>query len=318
MSSTSVDLPLPETPVTHVRQPSGNAAVTILQIVLARATQSQPAIGADRARARGHPPLRHFDARSSGKIICGRRVFRAQDFFERALRDELATARTGARPEIENVIRRANRFLVVLDHDDGIPEIAQPAERRQQPCVVALMQADARLIEHIKNAGQTRADLRREPDALRFAAGKRAAFAVQGQIVEPDFDEKLQPRLNLAQDVGDDFALLLCQVHPRDELRRGFDRQLRELMDVLLDVAGSNGDRQNFRLQARAVADLTWYAGHESADALARELALGLLVEPLHLWDRALQTDVPLSPISRSRRISSRSPCRPCRESAPP
>ncbi len=122
------------------------------------------------------------------------------------MRDDLAAARTGARPKIENVIRRANRFFVVLDHDDGIPEIAQPAKRVEEPRVVALMQADARFIEHVKNTGQTRADLRREPDALRFAAGKRAALAIQREIIEPDLDEKLQPRIDLAHHVGNDRA----------------------------------------------------------------------------------------------------------------
>ena len=80
-------------------------------------------------RARSHAPLRHFDARAAGKIIRRRRILRAQDFLERALRDDLAAARAGAGTEIENVVGRANRFLVVLDHDDGIAEIAQPAQR---------------------------------------------------------------------------------------------------------------------------------------------------------------------------------------------
>ena len=53
------------------------------------------------------------------------------------------------------------------------------------------MQADARLVEHVKNAGQARADLGREPDALRLAAGKRAALAVEREIIEPDFDEEI-------------------------------------------------------------------------------------------------------------------------------
>ena len=49
----------------------------------------------------------------------------------------------------------------------------------EQSRVVALMQADAWLVQHVENAGQSRADLRGEPDALRFAAGERAAFAIQ-------------------------------------------------------------------------------------------------------------------------------------------
>ncbi len=110
------------------------------------------------------------------------------------------------------MIGGANRFFVVLDHDDRIPEIAQPAQGADEPRVVALMQPDARLVEHIEHAGQAGADLRREPDALRFAAGKRAALAIEREIIEPDFEEKFEPRRNLVHDFGDNRPLLL----PRD------------------------------------------------------------------------------------------------------
>ena len=99
----------------------------------------------------------------------------------------------------------------MLDHDDGIPEIAQPAQGADKPRVIALMQADARLVEHIEHAGQPRTDLRREPDALCFAARKRAALAIEGEIIEPDFEEEIEPRRNFLHDLGDDRALLLRQ-----------------------------------------------------------------------------------------------------------
>ena len=76
-----------------------------------------------------------------------------------------------------------------------LPESRSSPQRSEQPRVVALMQSDARFVEHIKNAGQPGTDLRREPDPLRFAAGKRAAFAIECEIAEPDLDQKLQARL---------------------------------------------------------------------------------------------------------------------------
>ena len=91
-----------------------------------------------------------------------------------------------ARTEIEDVIRRPNRVRVVLDHDHGVAEIAQALERVEQPIVVALVQADARLIQNVKHAHQPRADLRRQPDALRLAAAQRAALAIQREIAQPD------------------------------------------------------------------------------------------------------------------------------------
>ena len=77
-------------------------------------------------------------------------------------------ARAGA--DVDEVVRRAHRVLIVLDDDECIAEVAQPLERGEQLVVVALVQADGRLIEDIENTHQARADLRRQTDALGFAA----------------------------------------------------------------------------------------------------------------------------------------------------
>ncbi len=76
--------------------------------------------------------------------------------FDRSLRDDFSAARSRAWAKIDNVICRANRFLIVLHHDDGIAEIAQPSQRAEQSRIVALMQPDARLIEDVKNTREIR------------------------------------------------------------------------------------------------------------------------------------------------------------------
>jgi hypothetical protein len=48
-------------------------------------------------------------------------------------------------------------------------------EGLDQPAVVALVQPDRRLVEHVQHAREPGADLRREADALRLAAGERPA-----------------------------------------------------------------------------------------------------------------------------------------------
>ncbi len=80
----------------------------------------------------------------------------------------------GAEADIDHVIGRDHRVLVMLDHDHGIAEIAQPPQRIEQACIVALMQADRRLVEHIEHAGEARADLGRQANTLALAAGQRA------------------------------------------------------------------------------------------------------------------------------------------------
>ena len=79
-----------------------------------------------------------------------------------------------------------DRILVVLDNDDRVSKITQPLERVEQARIVALMQPDGRLVEDIKDACQTRTDLRRKPDALAFPAGKRARGPRKGEVFKPD------------------------------------------------------------------------------------------------------------------------------------
>ena len=75
-----------------------------------------------------------------------------------------------------------------------LPRSRRRLQRFEQARVVALVQADRRLVEHVEHAGEAGADLRGEADALALAAGQRAGGARQRQIIEPDIDQEFQPR----------------------------------------------------------------------------------------------------------------------------
>ena len=75
------------------------------------------------------------------------------------------------------MIGRADGVLVMFHDDDRIAEIAQMFQRAEQPVIVALVKADGRFVENIEHAGQARADLRGQADALAFAAGQSARIA---------------------------------------------------------------------------------------------------------------------------------------------
>ncbi len=141
--------------------------------------------------ARNHALLWNRDARAPGEIICRQRIFRAKNVRNAALGHDLAATWTRARSQIDNVVGGADRFFIVLNHDHGIAEIAQSPQGPKQTRIVPLMQADARLVQNVKNPCQAGADLRRQPDALRFPAGKRPALAIEGEIAESNLDEKL-------------------------------------------------------------------------------------------------------------------------------
>ena len=99
-----------------------------------------------------------------------------------SLGNNLTPTRARTRAKIDNVVRSADRFFIMLNNDDRIAEIAQPSQRPEQTRIIALMQTDARFIQNVKNPCQTRANLCRQSDSLRFATGKRAALAIKSEI----------------------------------------------------------------------------------------------------------------------------------------
>src|SRR5207302_2556979 len=164
---------------------------------------------------------------------------------------------------------------------------------------------------------------RGEPDPLRFAATEGAALAIEREIAQPDLEQELQTRFNFTHHFRRDLFLLGRERDLGNKLRRRFDRQLRELMNIQfasvipsntasparteesrcvtlkltsagsLDFARDDGalhrHRQNLRSQSRAAANFTWLPGHEGTNPITGEFAFGFLVEPLHLWHQSLK-----------------------------
>ena len=88
-----------------------------------------------------------------------------------------------------------------------LPRSRSVLQRRQQPIVVALMQADRRLVEDVQHADQRAADLRRQADALRLAAGQRRRRTRERQVVQAHVGQEAQPRANLLDDLVRDLLL---------------------------------------------------------------------------------------------------------------
>jgi hypothetical protein len=140
----------------------------------------------------------------------------------------------GAGADVDHMIGRADRILVVLDHQHRVAEVAQTLERLEQPRVVALMQPDRGLVQHVEHAGEPRADLRGEPDALALAAGECAGRARQREIFEPDVDQEFQPLADLLEHAPGDLILLGRELARQlgEPLAGALDRHLGDLADV--------------------------------------------------------------------------------------
>ena len=142
-----VDLPPPDTPVMAVKVPRGNLDRHVLQVVAA---------GADHLQ---RPPLLRFAAlrrdlhlQFAFEILAGERVGVSHHLVGRSLGDDLAAVDSGAGTDVEYVIRLQDRVFVVLHDDHRVAEVAQALQRSEQAFVVALMQADRGLVEHVENA----------------------------------------------------------------------------------------------------------------------------------------------------------------------
>ena len=68
--------------------------------------------------------------------------------------DDLAAVLAGARAHVDEPVGAAHHLLVVLDDEHGVTEVAQPLKRRDQLAVVALVEADRRLVEDVEDADE--------------------------------------------------------------------------------------------------------------------------------------------------------------------
>src|SRR5690348_460017 len=100
----------------------------------------------------------------------------------------------------------------MLHYNDRITEVAKISQGTKQTTVISLVQSNAWFIQNVENTGQPGADLSSQPDSLRFAAGKGAAFPIQCQVTESYPNEKTKPGLNFPNDVADDCLLLAGEI----------------------------------------------------------------------------------------------------------
>ena len=263
-------------------EPERNRRRDVFQVVAARADDRELTAG-----IAGAAPGRDRDRPLAREIVAGQRIGIGGDFGRRSLGDDLAPVHAGARADVDDVIGGPDRILVVLDDDHRIAQAPQAPERIEEARVVALVEADRRLVEHIEHAGEARADLRSEPDALALAARQRAGRTREREIIEPDVAQEREPVDDLLQDSLRDLVALGVEL--RRQALGPFDRRADREQAHLADVLAVDLDRQRLRLEAKAVAGFAGRRGHVALDLLARPLAFGLVVAALEIGDHALE-----------------------------
>ncbi len=176
-----------------------------------------------------------------------------------------------------------------------LPRFLEPDQRLDQPVVVALVQADARLVEHVEHTDQARSDLGGQPDALRLAAGQRARRPVQREVVEADVDQEPQPRVDLLEHPLGDHLLPVGQAHPAEQVGAIPHGQRTHVGDA----APVERHREDLGLEPRPAARAAGHVAHVALVFVARPVALGVTVPALDPLHHALEAGVvgPLAPV---------------------
>ena len=189
--------------------------------------------------------------------------------------DQMAAGIARAGPEVHDEVGAANGLFVVLDDEHGVAEIAQLFERGEQAIVVARVQADGRLVQHVEHAAQARADLRGQANALRFAAGERGGRAVQAQIAEAHREQKIEALGNFRERRPATVALAQRQsiANAIDGGTRLADCQRGEIGDG--ETADFHGEA--LRTQAPAAANRAGRGGHVLREPFAIAVGIGFV-----------------------------------------
>ena len=200
----------------------------------------------------------------------------------------MAAVLARTRADVDDPVGRPDGVLVVLDDDQRVAQVAQPQQRLQQPVVVALVQPDGRLVQHVQHADQARADLRGEPDPLRLAPGQRRRRPVQGQVVQADVQQEPEPGVDLLEDAPGDLHVPVGQLQRQQQLGQLADRQRAVVGDrPIVDL-----DRQRDRLEPGAVTGRARHLAHELGEALPAVIAVRVGMPALDVGDRALEVGV--------------------------
>ena len=253
------------------------------QVVAARTAHREQAL------ARRRAPGRHRDAPRPRQILAGQRDFGGLDLRRRALRHDMAAMLAGARAHVDDVVRGADRVLVVLHDQHRIAQIAQVAKGFDQAVVVALMQADRGLVEHIHDPGQPRADLGGQPDALRFAPREGLGRAVQRQVLQADVVQESQAVDDLAHDPFADRGPVARQHQGVEPLKRIAQGPVRHLPDRAIGAARTYPHMAGVQAQTCALAGRADTRIAVFGQFFADMRRIGLFPAPLEVGDHALE-----------------------------
>ena len=199
----------------------------------------------------------------------------------RALKQETPSFDARFRPQLNDLIRQPHRVFVVFDHEHRVPPVAQRHERIEELLVVVRMQADARFIEHVDHANEPHPKLRREPHPLRLPTRQRGVIAIERQVTETRFEEKVQALLDPRDDITHGVVRPVCRDQLAGKRIRFADVELHEFRKRF----SAAPHRAAPGIEPRAVTLRTFTGDHEGRKSRLKTLAVRVPPAVLQIGD---------------------------------
>ena len=100
---------------------------------------------------------------------------------------------SASRPQIHDVVRRADHRLLVLHHDECVALVPEGSHDFQQPSDIARVKSHAGLVHHKESVDQRGTEAGGEVHTLDLAAAERFCGTIEGKVTETDRDEVAEP-----------------------------------------------------------------------------------------------------------------------------
>ena len=166
----------------HGEHAERDVHVDVLQIVGIGTANLQRAVGLSHRILQRRPVV---------EVPAGDAAAAAQPL-HRAFVHHLATASARLGAEVDDVVGDRDHFRLVFDDQHGVSLVPQLDQQFVHAGDVVRMQADGRLVEHVGDVGQRRAEMTNHLDPLRLSAGQGPGGPRQRQIAQPDSDERIE------------------------------------------------------------------------------------------------------------------------------
>ena len=275
-------------------------------------------LGAARHHPALLPPPRRVAAgelrAAAPQVPRGERIGTRQQLVRRALEDDAPAAVPGPGPQLHEVVGAADHRRVVLDHHHRVAARREVAQQAEEPPAVAGVQPHRRLVERVERAGEARAERGGELDALRLATRQRAPGAVEGEVVETDAVQHLEPvreRLEQVLAAGPLGRAPRLPAQPAAQL-------LHREAEQLGQVAPAQAHAQRVGLQARAAAVGAGVVAAVAGEQHAHVHLVGAPLEPLEELVEAAPAPFATPPDPLPRLLGELAPGHVERHAAPP